>query len=79
MAHSDMTDEQFNIDKAVKYERGRREHRKNGEGFVGCPFLEAYSELVDLDNYFDEAEDVPERFRAYIREMAEWADDRVGL
>lgn len=40
--------------------------------------MEAYGELIDLDNYLDEAEDVPPRFRAYIRAMAEWADDRIG-
>lgn len=73
-----MNPEQFKIDKAVKYERGRREHRNGSAKFQGCPYYEAYGELIDLDNYLDEAEDVPEQFRDYILEMAEWADDRVG-
>ena len=73
-----MTDNQFQIDKAVKYERGKLAHRNGQAEFVGCPYYEAYGELVDLDNYLDESEDVPEQFRAYIREMAEWADDRIS-
>lgn len=67
------------IDEArkVRWERGRDARRGEHEPFVGNPLYEAYEEMLDTLNYFDEAERQSQgaayvaEWRCVVRAMAE--------